>query len=121
MDIKKYLTNKDIELSNEDINFEKLEKDIRKGYVSSDEIDSVRDEINKEWTSKYTTLEDEKNNLVRVNDILSELEKQVEPLEKQSEKAKVYLKKKEELKKLDVNMFTAINNSLINDGCGLFR
>lgn len=26
-----------------------------------------------------------------------------------------------ELSKLDVNMFTAANNSLINDGCGLFR
>ncbi|MDD3415150.1 MAG: chromosome segregation protein SMC [Lachnospiraceae bacterium] len=50
-------------------------------------------------------LEDERNNLVRVNDILGELEKQVEPLEKQSEVAKVYLKKKEELKTLDVNMF----------------
>ena len=50
-------------------------------------------------------LEDEKNNLVRVNDILGELEKQVEPLFKQSETAKVYLKKKEELKTLDVNMF----------------
>ena len=50
-------------------------------------------------------LEEEKNNLVRVNDILAELEKQVEPLEKQSEVAKEYLKKKEELKVLDVNMF----------------
>ena len=26
-----------------------------------------------------------------------------------------------ELSKVDVNMFTAVNNSLINDGCGLFR
>ena len=26
-----------------------------------------------------------------------------------------------ELSKLDVNMFKAINNQLINDGCGLFR
>ena len=26
-----------------------------------------------------------------------------------------------ELKTLDVNMFTAMNNSLINDGCGLYR
>lgn len=70
MDISKYLKNKDIELSNDDINIEKLEKDIRKGYVSSDEIDNVRDEINKEWTSKYTTLEDEKNKLEKsYNDI----------------------------------------------------
>ncbi len=50
-------------------------------------------------------LEDEKANLLRVTDILSELEKQVKPLEKQSEVAKIYLKKKEELKTLDVNVF----------------
>lgn len=57
-------------------------------------------------------LEDEKQNLVRVNDILSELEKQIGPLEKQSETAKIYLKKKEELKTLDVNMFLLKNNRL---------
>ena len=50
-------------------------------------------------------LENERENLVRVNDILSELERQVDPLEKQAEKAKIYLKKKEELKTYDVNMF----------------
>lgn len=54
-------------------------------------------------------LEDEKQNLVRVKDILSELEKQVGPLERQSEKAKIYLKKKEELKTLDVNVFLMEN------------
>ena len=57
-------------------------------------------------------LEDEKNNLVRVSDILSELEKQVGPLEKQSEKARIYLKKKEELKTLDVNMFLLEHNRI---------
>lgn len=57
-------------------------------------------------------LEDEKQNLVRVNDILSELEKQIGPLEKQSEVAKVYLKKKEELKTLDVNVFLLENTRL---------
>lgn len=50
-------------------------------------------------------LEDEKQNLVRVNDILSELTKQLGPLERQAETARIYLKKKEQLKSLDVNMF----------------
>ncbi len=50
-------------------------------------------------------LDDESQNLVRVNDILAELEKQVGPLEHQAEKAKEYLKLKEELKKNDVNLF----------------
>ena len=50
-------------------------------------------------------LEDEKQNILRINDILAELEKQLGPLEKQSETAKEYLKKKEELKTYDVNQF----------------
>ncbi len=54
-------------------------------------------------------LENEQQNLVRVSDILTELEKQTGPLEKQSEKAKIYLKKKEELKDLDVNVFLLEN------------
>ena len=54
-------------------------------------------------------LEDEKQNLVRVNDILAELERQTGPLEKQSEKARIYLKKREELKTLDVNVFLLEN------------
>ena len=57
-------------------------------------------------------LENEKQNLVRVKDILSELEKQVGPLEKQSETAKIYLKKKEELKSLDVNVFLLENRRI---------
>lgn len=50
-------------------------------------------------------LEDERNNLVRVNDILSELEKQVKPLERQSETARKYISLKEELKTFDINLF----------------
>jgi len=57
-------------------------------------------------------LESEEANLVRVKDILAELEKQVGPLEKQAEVAKIYLKKKEELKSLDVNVFLLENNRL---------
>ncbi|MBQ2318339.1 MAG: chromosome segregation protein SMC, partial [Lachnospiraceae bacterium] len=50
-------------------------------------------------------LEEERENLVRVNDILAELERQVGPLEEQAQTAKLYLKRKEELKTYDVNMF----------------
>ena len=50
-------------------------------------------------------LEDEKQNLIRVSDILSELEKQVGPLARQSETAKKYLALREELKTCDVNLF----------------
>ena len=50
-------------------------------------------------------LEEERQNLVRVTDILSELTKQLGPLEKQSETARIYLAKREELKTLDVNLF----------------
>ncbi|MCM1090956.1 MAG: chromosome segregation protein SMC [Muribaculum sp.] len=57
-------------------------------------------------------LENEQQNLVRVTDILAELEKQTGPLEKQSETAKVYLRKKEELKTLDVNVFLLENEHI---------
>lgn len=50
-------------------------------------------------------LENERANLVRVNDIYIELKKQVGPLERQSEKARQYLKFKEDLKIFDVNAF----------------
>lgn len=52
-------------------------------------------------------LEDEKQNLVRVSDILGELEKQVGPLEKQAASAREYLRLREELKRFDVNLFLA--------------
>ena len=61
-------------------------------------------------------LENEKDNLTRVIDILSELERQLKPLERQSETARKYLKLKEELKTYDINMFlleiTQIRSSL---------
>ncbi|WMI82052.1 chromosome segregation protein SMC [Anaerotignum sp. MB30-C6] len=55
-----------------------------------------------EATSK---LEKEQQNLLRVDDIIGELEVQLEPLEKQSEKAKCYLAFKEELKQAEVVAF----------------
>ncbi len=57
-------------------------------------------------------LENEKQNLVRVNDILSEQEKQIGPLERQADVARVYLRKKEELKNLDINVFLLENDRI---------
>lgn len=51
------------------------------------------------------SLEVEKQNLHRVNDILAELEKQIGPLKRQSETAREYLNLREHLKALDVNMY----------------
>lgn len=60
-------------------------------------------------------LENERANLVRVNDILSELEKQVGPLQVQSEKAKEYLDYKVDLKKYDVNAFLLESDRISKD------
>ena len=70
----------------------------------------VKFKLRKETAIKK--LEDEKLNLTRITDILTELEKQLEPLEKQSEVAKIYLKDKERLKTLDVNIFLMDNERL---------
>ncbi len=70
-------------------------------------------------------LDNEKDNLTRVIDILSELERQIKPLERQSETARKYLKLKEELKTYDINMFlleiTQIRSSLaeIEEKCSI--
>ena len=50
-------------------------------------------------------LESERESLIRVNDILVELEKQVGPLEKQAKIAKEFLNLREELKIFDVNSY----------------
>jgi oligoendopeptidase F len=61
MDIKKYITNKDIEITNDDINIDKLTQDLRKGYVLSSEVDtqikSAVDEANKTSSSSLAELQ----------------------------------------------------------------
>lgn len=76
MDISKYLTNKEIQLTNDDINMEKLEKDIRKGYVLESEKESAVNEAlettKKESTSKYAELETKYNELEKNYNALEE-------------------------------------------------
>ncbi len=50
-------------------------------------------------------LERTKLNLLRINDILAEIEGNIEPLKAQSEKAKKYLNLKEELKGIEIGLF----------------
>ena len=50
-------------------------------------------------------LERTKLNLLRINDILSEIETNIEPLKVQSEKAKKYLNLREELKNIEMGLF----------------
>mgnify|MGYP004615651379 FL=1 len=50
-------------------------------------------------------LEHTKLNLLRINDILSEIESNIEPLKLQSEKAKKFLNLREELKSIEVGLF----------------
>ncbi len=50
-------------------------------------------------------LEQTKLNLLRINDILSEIEANIEPLKLQSDKAKQFLDLREELKSIEVGLF----------------
>ena len=50
-------------------------------------------------------LEHTKLNLLRINDILSEIETNIEPLKLQAEKAKKYLSLREELKSIEIGLF----------------
>ena len=56
-------------------------------------------------TATIRKLESEEANLVRVNDILSELTRQLGPLRSQAEKAEIYLKKRDSLRLLDIRLY----------------
>ena len=62
-------------------------------------------------------LDNTKQNLLRINDIVVELENQLEPLREQSEKAKKFLEIREQLKFLEVGLFISnINKGKIKLG-----
>lgn len=88
MDIKKYITNKDIEITNDDINIDKLTNDLRKGYITSDEAESkvktALDEANKtssstiaDLQSKFDDISKKYEDLEARNVTLTESNKQV--------------------------------------------
>ena len=113
MDISKYVTNKEIQLSNDDINVEKLEKDIRKGYVLSEEVENARQEALKQNTATYTELEDKYNKLEKsYNDIEArntELTNSTRGLKLQVEMVSQGFKKE------NLEEISALRNSLFKD------
>lgn len=81
MDIKKYLK-KDVELSNDDIDVEKLTEDLRKGYVvEKDLTDRLKKEYEtelanktKEYTSKIATMQNDYDSLsAKYNDTANQI------------------------------------------------
>ena len=113
MDISKYLKNKDVQVSSDDFDIEKLEKDIRKGYVLSEEVENARKQAQTEATTNYTALEEKYNKLEKsYNDIEArntELTDNKKNLELEVEMVSQGFKK-EHLKEI-----SALRNSLFKD------
>ncbi len=63
----------------------------------------VKYRVRKQETEKK--LEQTNLNLLRINDVLSEIEGKIEPLKAQSEKAKKFLDLREELKNIEISLF----------------
>ena len=59
MDISKYLTNKDVSISNDDIDLDKLTQDLRKGYVEEKSVEAKVKEATKEYESRLQTAKEE--------------------------------------------------------------
>ena len=72
LDITKYLKNKDITISNDDLDLEKLSSDLRKGYTKNSDIKEpdysgyVKKEDFDKLQSDYTTMETNYNNQTKV-------------------------------------------------------
>lgn len=72
MDIANYLKNKDITISNDDLDLEKLSSDLRKGYTKNSDIKEpdysgyVKKEDFDKLQSDYTTMENNYNNQAKI-------------------------------------------------------
>lgn len=113
MEITKYLKNKDLQVSSDDFDIEKLEKDIRKGYVLSEEVDKARQEAKTEATTNYTALEEKYNKLEKsYNDIEArntELTNSTKGLKLEVEMVSQGFKREQ------LNEISALRNSLYKD------
>lgn len=59
MDISKYLTNKDVSISNDDIDLEKLTTDLRKGYYDEKAVETKVKEATADYEDKLKSAKEE--------------------------------------------------------------
>ena len=71
MDIKKYLTKKDVEITNDDIDIEKLQKDLTKGLYTEDDLKAKITETKQGFESETKTLNEKLATLQADYDSLS--------------------------------------------------
>lgn len=68
MNFADYLKNKDLKITNDDIDIDKLTSDLRKGYVSESEVESRVEKATKDLSAedsrKYSNLENSYNDMV---------------------------------------------------------
>lgn len=115
MKIADYLLNKDLKINEKDFDIEKLENDIRKGYVKETDVESKIESFRKNWEAesnkKYNELNDKYSALEKsYNDTVGNLDKANKDLS--SERLKVTMMSKgfksdqfEEVAKLRESLF----------------
>lgn len=69
MNFSDYVKNKDLQITNDDIDINKLTSDLRKGYISEDDVNSKIEDAKTKWdvktTKDYTDLENKYNDIVK--------------------------------------------------------
>lgn len=113
MDITKYLKSKDIQVSADDFDIEKLEKDIRKGYVSSDEVDKARKTALEESKKSYSELEDK---YTKLQNSYNDIEARNTQFASNEKNLKLQVEMVSQgFKKEQFDEITALRNSLFKD------
>ena len=116
-DIKKYIKNKDIELSNDDIDIEKLESDLRKGYVSTDDLEErVSNAVKEANNTSKTEYDKLKSQYDELQNNITEYEKRNTDLaEKNKSLALENVMTREGFKQEDFKDISAMRYSLYGD------